>query len=57
MLSTEYNPIVKTRGLKQGNYQEELNSENNLIDVPSYSEYWVTIPSNYGSIWTVTTNT
>ncbi|MEH2260274.1 hypothetical protein [Nostoc sp.] len=40
-----------------GDYQEELNGENNLIGVPSYSEYWVTIPSNYGSIWTVTTNT
>ncbi|MDZ8136402.1 MAG: alpha-amylase family glycosyl hydrolase [Nostoc sp. DedQUE04] len=40
-----------------GNYQEELNGKNNLIGVPSYSEYWVTIPSNYGSIWTVTTNT
>ncbi|MDZ7950097.1 MAG: hypothetical protein RMY16_20190 [Nostoc sp. DedQUE12b] len=35
----------------------QLNGENNLIGVASCSEYWVTIPSNYGSIWTVTTNT
>ncbi|BAZ49218.1 hypothetical protein NIES4103_18290 [Nostoc sp. NIES-4103] len=40
-----------------GDYQEELHNENNLIGVPSYSEYWVKIPSNYGRIWTVTTNT
>lgn len=40
-----------------GNYQEELHGENNLIGVPSYSEYWVNIPANYGRIWTVTTNT
>ncbi|WP_267894898.1 hypothetical protein [Nostoc sp. 'Lobaria pulmonaria (5183) cyanobiont'] len=43
--------------MKQGNYQEEINGENNLIGVPNYLEYWVTIPSNYGSIWTVITNT
>ncbi|MBD2676791.1 MULTISPECIES: alpha-amylase family glycosyl hydrolase [Nostoc] len=40
-----------------GDYQEELHGQNNLIGVPSYSEYWVNIPSNYGRIWTVTTNT
>ncbi|MBE9037878.1 alpha-amylase family glycosyl hydrolase [aff. Roholtiella sp. LEGE 12411] len=40
-----------------GDYQEELHSENNLIGVPSYSEYWLNIPKNYGRIWTVTTNT
>ncbi|QSJ18858.1 alpha-amylase [Nostoc sp. UHCC 0702] len=40
-----------------GDYQEELHNENNLIGVPSYSEYWVKIPSNYGRIWTVTINT
>jgi 1,4-alpha-glucan branching enzyme len=38
-----------------GNYQEELHGEN-LIDVPSYEEYWLTIPSNYGRIWTATTS-
>ncbi|BAZ32901.1 hypothetical protein NIES4074_54080 [Cylindrospermum sp. NIES-4074] len=37
-----------------GDYQEELHGENNLIGVPSYSEYWVKIPGNYGRIWTVT---
>lgn len=36
-----------------GNYQEELHGEDNLIDVPSYEEYWLTIPSNYGRIWTI----
>lgn len=36
-----------------GNYQEELHGEHNLPDVPSYQEYWLTIPSNYGRIWTV----
>ncbi|MEH2285145.1 MAG: hypothetical protein V7K90_28155 [Nostoc sp.] len=38
-----------------GNYQEKLNGENNFIGVPSYPEYWVTIPKNYGSIWTTNT--
>lgn len=37
-----------------GNYQEELHGENNLNSVPSYQEFWLTIPSNYGRIWTVT---
>jgi glycosidase len=37
-----------------GNYQEELDGQDNLINVPSLVEYWVTIPSNYGRIWTVT---
>ncbi|WP_233154208.1 alpha-amylase family glycosyl hydrolase [Scytonema sp. HK-05] len=37
-----------------GNYQEELHGQDNLINVPSLVEYWVTIPSNYGRIWTVT---
>ncbi|HLP90678.1 MAG TPA: alpha-amylase family glycosyl hydrolase [Nostocaceae cyanobacterium] len=36
-----------------GNYQEELHGENNLINVPSYSEYWINIPGNYGRIWTI----
>ena len=36
-----------------GNYQEELHGENNLSGVSSYQEYWLTIPSNYGRIWTV----
>lgn len=36
-----------------GDYQEELHPENNLSSVPSYQEYWLTIPSNYGRIWTV----
>ncbi|MBD6615246.1 alpha-amlyase [Komarekiella sp. 'clone 1'] len=40
-----------------GDYQEELHGENNLIGVPSYSEYWLNIPKNYGRIWTVTINT
>lgn len=35
-----------------GNYREELHEENNLSSVPSHEEYWVTIPSNYGQIWT-----
>ncbi|MBW4631561.1 MAG: alpha-amylase [Iphinoe sp. HA4291-MV1] len=37
-----------------GNYQEELHGQDNFINVPSLVEYWVTIPSNYGRIWTVT---
>lgn len=36
-----------------GDYQEELHGENNLIGVPSLAEYWLTVPSNYGRIWTV----
>lgn len=36
-----------------GDYQEELHGQNNLSGVPSYEEYWVNIPSNYGRIWTV----
>lgn len=36
-----------------GDYQEELHGVNNLTNVPSYQEYWLTIPSNYGRIWTV----
>lgn len=36
-----------------GDYQEELHGQNNLSGVPSYQEYWVTIPSNYGRIWTL----
>lgn len=37
-----------------GDYQEELYGQNNLSGVPSYVEYWLNIPSNYGQIWTVT---
>ncbi|WYL99159.1 MAG: alpha-amylase family glycosyl hydrolase [Gloeotrichia echinulata DVL01] len=36
-----------------GDYQDELDGQNNLIGVPSWTEYWVNIPSNYGRIWTV----
>ncbi len=36
-----------------GDYHEELHGQNNLVGVPSYVEYWLTIPSNYGRIWTV----
>lgn len=39
-----------------GDYLEELHGQNNLINVPELSEYWVNIPSNYGRIWTVTTS-
>ncbi len=39
-----------------GDYLEELHGQNNLINVPKLSEYWVNIPSNYGRIWTVTTS-
>jgi 1,4-alpha-glucan branching enzyme len=39
-----------------GNYVEELHQQNNLNGVPKLSEYWVNIPSNYGRIWTVTTD-
>lgn len=39
-----------------GDYVEELHQQNNLNGVPKLSEYWVNIPSNYGRIWTVTTN-
>lgn len=37
-----------------GNYREELHGQNNLTGVPSLVEYGITIPSNYGRIWTVT---
>ncbi|MBW4614458.1 MAG: alpha-amylase [Desmonostoc vinosum HA7617-LM4] len=40
-----------------GDYLEELHGQNNLIGVPQLSEYWVSIPSNYGRIWTVTIGT
>jgi 1,4-alpha-glucan branching enzyme len=36
-----------------GNYAEELHVENSLINVPLFTEYWLTIPSNYGRIWTI----
>jgi 1,4-alpha-glucan branching enzyme len=35
-----------------GDYHEELDGQNNLIGVPSDVEYGLTIPSNYGRIWT-----
>ncbi|WP_017717339.1 alpha-amylase family glycosyl hydrolase [Kamptonema formosum] len=38
-----------------GDYQEELHGIDNLPNVPSYSEYWLKIPSHYGRIWTVKT--
>ncbi|MBW4493203.1 MAG: alpha-amylase [Oscillatoria princeps RMCB-10] len=38
-----------------GYYQEELHGIDNLPNVPSDSEYWLKLPSNYGSIWTVKT--
>jgi len=35
-----------------GDYHEEIDGQNNLIGVPSNVEYGLTIPSNYGRIWT-----
>lgn len=34
-----------------GSYREELHGEN-LHDVPQLQETWITIPGNYGRIWT-----
>ena len=36
-----------------GKYREELHGECNLVDVSSYEEHWLNIPSNYGRIWTI----
>ena len=39
-----------------GDYREELHGANdsalNLAGVQAYAETWVTVPSNYGRIWT-----
>lgn len=35
-----------------GDYQEELHGQNNQTGLAANEERWVTIPSNYGCIWT-----
>jgi maltooligosyltrehalose trehalohydrolase len=35
-----------------GDYLEELHGERHLADLTANEERWVTIPSNYGCIWT-----
>ncbi len=37
-----------------GSYREELHSNDTLADVTAGVEHWLTIPSNYGRIWTLT---
>ncbi|MCD6319293.1 MAG: hypothetical protein J7M03_01290 [Candidatus Desulfofervidaceae bacterium] len=36
-----------------GNYREELHGLDNLINVNTTQEYWLSIPSNYGRIWSL----
>jgi 1,4-alpha-glucan branching enzyme len=38
---------------KDGDYREELDGRDNLPGVTAGTQYWLTIPSNYGRIWTV----
>jgi hypothetical protein len=40
-----------------GDYREELYDVDNLQGVTKDVKYWLTIPSNYGRIWTVETGT
>lgn len=37
----------------KGNYNEELNGEDNLVDVKKGEKRILNIPSNYGKIWTI----
>ena len=38
-----------------GDYREELHGLDNLHGVAEYAQWWLTIPSNYGRVWTVET--
>jgi len=38
-----------------GDYREELHGSDNLKDIVSGLETWLTVPSNYGRIWTLET--
>jgi hypothetical protein len=35
-----------------GDYREELHGQNPLTGLGAEEEHWLTIPSNYGCIWT-----
>lgn len=37
---------------KSGRYQEELHGQDNLENIQADAQTWLTIPSNYGRIWT-----
>lgn len=39
-----------------GDYDEELHSQDNLLNVVAGEQRWLTVPSNYGRIWTIETN-
>lgn len=38
-----------------GDYREELHGQDNLKDIVAGEEAWLTVPSNYGRIWTLET--
>ncbi len=38
-----------------GNYREELHGYDNLKDISSGGDSWLTVPGNYGRIWTLET--
>lgn len=38
-----------------GNYREELHGQDNLTGVVAGADVWLTIPSNYGRVWTFET--
>ncbi len=38
-----------------GNYREELHGHDNLKDITGGAESWLTVPGNYGRIWTLET--
>jgi maltooligosyltrehalose trehalohydrolase len=35
-----------------GHYREELHGQDDLMDVVGLQEHAITVPSNYGRIWT-----
>lgn len=37
---------------KSGRYQEELHGHNNLDNIQAGAQTWLTLPSNYGQVWT-----
>jgi len=38
-----------------GDYREELHGQDKIKDIAAGEEVWLTIPSNYGRIWTLET--
>jgi hypothetical protein len=36
-----------------GDYREELHGKDSLLGVIKDEQQWLTVPSNYGRIWTV----